>query len=102
VSTAVAAPSNVNVAAVVLNATTDTVTVTWTDNSTNETSFRIQRATNATFTTGLSTSAVGANVTTLVQSRPRGVTYYYRVAAFNTILGLSPWVNATPFPITTP
>ncbi len=96
-----AAPTNVNVTAV-NNGANALVTLTWTDNSNNETGFRIQRATNATFTAGLSTSNVGANVTTFQQTRPHLGTYYYRVAAVNSITGLSAWVNATPFPIITP
>jgi hypothetical protein len=61
-----------------------TVALAWTDNSNNETSFTIQRATNAGFTQNLTTFTVGANVvaysdTTVV----RGTSYWYRVFAVN-------------------
>jgi hypothetical protein len=95
-----AAPSNFTVTAVA-NGGTATVTLTWTDNSNNEAGFRIQRATNATFTAGLQTQTVGANTTTRVETRSRNRTYYYRIQAFNA-QGASAWVNATPFPILTP
>jgi hypothetical protein len=79
----------------------DRVTLNWTDNSNNETSFTIQRASNATFTAGLASTQVGANVTTWSQNAPRNQTYYFRTRA-NNASGSSAWVNATPFPITTP
>jgi uncharacterized protein (DUF736 family) len=60
------------------------VNLTWTDNSNNETGFRIERATNSGFTGTLSTFTVGAGIvaysnTTAVAS----TTYYYRVFATN-------------------
>ena len=96
------APSNVTVSAGRVG-TTDTVTLNWLDNASNETGFSIQRATNATFTQGLNTQSVTSNVVTLSQTgRPRGATYYYRVQALNSITGPSAWVNANPSPIITP
>jgi len=96
------APSNVQATAFQFNNNSDRVTVTWTDNSNNETGFRIQRATDTAFTVGLTTSTVNANVTTFTSGNlPRGATYYFRVQAYNAS-GVSAWVNATPFPITTP
>jgi hypothetical protein len=78
------------------------VILTWIDNSTNETGFTIQRATNALFTQGLTTATVGANVTTLTQT---GLTpntrYWYRIRANNGTIIFTGWVNATPYPITT-
>jgi predicted phage tail protein len=96
-----AAPSNA-IVTVVRNGTTDRVTLTWTDNANNETGFRIQRATNAAFTTGLTTYIIAANATSYQQIVSRGMTYYYRIQAFNTILGASVWVNFSPFPLVTP
>jgi len=94
----VAAPTNVTATVGPGN----TVTLTWTDNSTNETGFSIQRATNSTFTAGMVQNFVGANVTTFnTGSLPPG-TYYFRVLAYRSGVGASPWVNATPFPITEP
>jgi FtsP/CotA-like multicopper oxidase with cupredoxin domain len=90
-TTAPTAPSNLVAAASALSTDLPTVTLTWADNSNNETSFSIQRATNAAFTKGLATFTVGANVTTFtdttVATRTR---YYYRVLAFNAI-GSSAW-----------
>jgi FtsP/CotA-like multicopper oxidase with cupredoxin domain len=90
------APALLSVTAVrnapVLTSTTDTVTLTWTD-VVNETTYTVQRATNATFTTGLSTvNGIAANSTTTFQTRPRNVTYYYRVRATNAT-GPSAWSN---------
>ncbi|RJP85138.1 MAG: hypothetical protein C4518_17190 [Desulfobacteraceae bacterium] len=76
-------------------------TVRWTDNSNNETNFRIQMARNAAFTSAVVTRTVGANTTTFnsgVLGRNRD--YYFRVQSFNAS-GSSAWVNATPFPIRT-
>ena len=61
------APSVVANIATNLKKNRATVTVTWTDNATNETGFRIRRATNAAFTLNLTTATVGANVTTFSQ-----------------------------------
>lgn len=62
------------------------VDLSWADNSLNETSFIIQRATDAGFTLGLTIFTVpenstGYSDTTVVQ----GQTYYYRVVASNTV-----------------
>jgi len=95
-----AAPSNFTGTAVV-SGNNATVTLTWADNSNNETRFEIQRATNAAFTTGLNTNTVAANATTRVETRTRNRSYYYRIRAVNAA-GASVWVNVTPFPIVTP
>jgi hypothetical protein len=80
-------------------------TLTWLDNATNETGFTVERATNLSFTTGLTTLTAPANpvggLTTLTDSLRRNTTYYYRVRADNTVSGPSVWVNALPFPIRT-
>lgn len=69
------------------------VNLSWVDNSNDETSFVIQRASDAGFTTNLATFTRRANATTLVQTGlPRGVTYYYRILAQNAY-GQSAWVN---------
>jgi len=82
--------------------TSDMVTLTWTDNSSNETGFRIQRATNSTFTAGLVTNTVGVNIITFqIANLTRNRNYYFRIQAYNAV-GTSAWVNATPFPILTP
>lgn len=69
------------------------VTLTWVDGSTDETGFELQRATNASFTVGLATSALAANTVTVTQTGLyRGVTYYYRIRAVNGG-GASAWSN---------
>jgi hypothetical protein len=57
------------------------LTATWQDNATNETGFTIERAFNGIYT---AIATVGANVTAYIDSGlPQGVTYCYRVRAFN-------------------
>jgi fibronectin type III domain protein len=76
------------------------ITLNWTDNSNNETGFTIERATNATFTVGLNQSTVAANAVTVTQTGLyRGVTYFYRIRAFNAG-GSSGWSNV--FSVVTP
>jgi len=78
------------------------VVLTWLDNSTNETGFTIQRATNGAFTTGLTTTNVAANTTTFtVTGLSRNTSYYFRIRANNGTIIFTGWVNATPLPITT-
>ena len=63
-----------------------TATLMWTDNSSSETSFTIQRANDANFATGLVTFTVGANVETYVDTTIRNnQNYYYRVQANNVV-----------------
>lgn len=60
------------------------VKLTWTDNSNNETGFRIERATNASFTSAVNQFPVGENVTTYNDNTAlANTTYYYRVIAVN-------------------
>jgi FtsP/CotA-like multicopper oxidase with cupredoxin domain len=78
------------------------VILTWTDNSTNETGFTIQRATNSSFTQGLTTVTVAPNTTTLTQTGlSLNTQYWYRIRANNGTIIFTVWVNATPFPIRT-
>jgi FtsP/CotA-like multicopper oxidase with cupredoxin domain len=88
-----AAPSNLVATASALNATPPTVSLSWTDNSNTESNFRIERATDAGFTLGLTTFTVGANVTAFIDATVVPLTqYFYRVIAFNA-LGDSPPSN---------
>jgi hypothetical protein len=60
------------------------VNLSWTDNSNNETGFKVQRATNSGFTVGLATFTVGAGATTYTNTGlTANTTYYYRVLATN-------------------
>jgi hypothetical protein len=64
----------------------------WTDNSSNETGFKIQRSPNGS-SSWTQIATVGANVTTYTDAGlRRGQTYYYRVAAYNAS-GTSAWSN---------
>ena len=79
----VAAPTGLAGIAVAKNKNSATVTLTWTDNASNETGFLIQRADNAAFSLGLVNATIGPNLQTFTQTVPRGKTYYYRVNAFS-------------------
>lgn len=95
-----AAPSKLIATVSVLSANPPTVTLKWQDNSNNESSFIVQRATNANFKQGLNTITVGANVTTLTDTLVQtDTTYYYRVLASN-MIGNSAYSNVVS--ITTP
>jgi hypothetical protein len=84
-----AAPTNLATGTV----TEKSVVLTWTDNATNETGFKIQRSTNAAFTKGVTTTTVKKpNLTTRTMSIGRNKTYYCRVAAYNKS-GNSEWSN---------
>lgn len=82
-----------------------TATLTWTDNSNNETGFRVEQSVNGTtFTTA---ATVGSNVTTAtVGSLATGGTYVFRVVAFNGSGNASPsntvYVYIAPGPTPTP
>jgi subtilisin family serine protease len=76
-----AAPSNLTAAAI----SSSQINLSWTDNSSNETSFRIERCTGATCTAFSEIAAVGPNVTTYQNTTGlvAGTTYQYRVIAAN-------------------
>jgi len=60
------------------------INLAWTDNSTNETGFRIERKTGASSTYS-EVASVGANVTSYADTGlSASTTYYYRVSAYNT------------------
>jgi FtsP/CotA-like multicopper oxidase with cupredoxin domain len=77
------------------------VVLSWTDTSVNESGFVVQRATNASFTTGVASTNVAANATgATITGLSRNTNYYFRVWSTNA-LGPSAQVNAAPFPILT-
>src|SRR5262249_37962148 len=79
-SSAPAAPSNLSGAAV----SASQINLSWADNSANESGFVVERATNSTFTAGLTTANVGANVTSYsATGLAAGTTYWFRVRATN-------------------
>lgn len=60
------------------------INIAWKDNATNETGYRIQRATNSAFSTGLTTINLAANTKYYANTGlSAGTTYYYRVYALN-------------------
>jgi hypothetical protein len=62
--------------------------LTWTDNFAKEVGFTVQRVSDANFTTGLRTFAVGSNVLTYQDSTVADNTvYWYRVFATGGIVG---------------
>src|SRR5262249_27974593 len=74
-----AAPSNLTITAVLSNK----ISLSWSDNSNNETGFKIQRKTGATGTYATIVTT-GANVTAYNDSSVAdGALYYYRVSATN-------------------
>lgn len=80
------------------NTLKDSVTLTWGDNSSNESGFEVQRSTTADFAASTSYT-VGANVVRFNEYVLRTSDYYYRVRAVN-VVGPSAWSN-TIF-VTTP
>jgi FtsP/CotA-like multicopper oxidase with cupredoxin domain len=81
---------------------TRTVILSWLDNSSNETGFTVERATNSLFTIGLSSVTVPANTTTYTATGlSRGTQYWFRIRSNNGTVIFSGWVSAVPFPITT-
>ena len=85
-------PSNV-AATAARQGNNERVTVTWTDNSNNESGFEIQGATDSNFANVVFNGSVGANVKTITTGNLPRVTYYFRVRAVN-VVGQSAWVNA--------
>ena len=75
-----AAPSGLSANAI----SSSQINLSWTDNSNNETGFKVDQATSSDFSTGLTTVTVGANVNTYNETGlPSNTTYYYRVRATN-------------------
>ncbi|MEP7134635.1 MAG: multicopper oxidase domain-containing protein [Chloroflexota bacterium] len=101
-----AAPSNFTAANGANSNNNRSVVLTWRDNSTNETGFTIERATNSTFTNGYTATNFAGSATTGTRSLTvtglnRGTNYYFRIRANNGTILFSGWVNATPLPIRT-
>jgi FtsP/CotA-like multicopper oxidase with cupredoxin domain len=86
-----AAPSNLAAS----NITRTTLTLTWQDNSNNEAGFRIQYATNSSFSANLVEINAGLDETSLnITGLKRNTRYYFRVLAFNNFnegAGPFPW-----------
>jgi FtsP/CotA-like multicopper oxidase with cupredoxin domain len=91
----VSAPTNLTGTLTVKNRKTSTVNLSWSDTSTNETGFLVQR-TNSDGS-NLVNATVGPNVTTFTQTVTSGVAYLYRVHAFSDTTQ-SGWSNTLPLP----
>jgi hypothetical protein len=94
-----ARPTNLTATAV----SSSQIKLSWTDNSNNETKFKIERSGNGT--TFVQISAVGVNVTAYIDSVPQASTkYYYRVRAYDSggNSGYSNTVSATTAPSPAP
>ena len=74
-----AAPSGLTTSALA----DDQVQVNWTSNSSDETGFKVDRATNSSFTTGLVTTTVGKVTSFVSTGLSANTTYYYRVRSYN-------------------
>lgn len=99
-----AAPTSATATAAVSNKKSDVVTLTWVNPAgNNQTGFTIQMSTSSTFPAATTTIVnVAATATTWTSGNvPRATAYYLRIQATNAG-GASAWVNATPWPITTP
>jgi FtsP/CotA-like multicopper oxidase with cupredoxin domain len=95
-----AAPAKLTASAARGNGNNDNVTLTWTAVP-GASGYTIQRATNAGFSAGLSTTGAGQVITLTQTGLARAASYYYRIRATNAV-GNSAWVTATPLPIVTP
>jgi len=79
-SSSPAAPTKATAAAV----STSQINLAWTDSSTNESGFRIERCTGSTCTSFKQIATVGANITTYQNTGLKAnTTYRYRVLAWN-------------------
>src|SRR5262249_7231764 len=73
-------PSNL----IATTVSTTEIDLAWTDNSSNETGFVVDRAMDSNFTTGLTTVALGAGITSLsATGLTDSTTYWFRVRATN-------------------
>jgi hypothetical protein len=75
------APSNIAIGG---GSTPNSIILNWTDNSTTEASFTIERATTAGGPWTELSNTIPANTTTYTDNTPAGVAYFYRVKAVNT------------------
>jgi FtsP/CotA-like multicopper oxidase with cupredoxin domain len=87
-----AAPSGLTATPSALSVNLPTIALSWTDNANGAGPFTIQRATNNTFGSGLTTFGTGVGITTFTDTSVAATrtTYYYRVAETN-VIGASAW-----------
>jgi regulation of enolase protein 1 (concanavalin A-like superfamily) len=96
--TAPAAPTGLS-GAVVTNRRID---LSWADNSSNETAFFLERATNSSFTQNLATTTLSSDATSYQDtSVVPSTTYYYRIRAYNTG-GYSAYSDVVDYTTTAP
>src|SRR5262249_32068261 len=85
-------------------ASATSVTLSWTNNATNQTGYHLDRATDADFTQNLITETLPAGPTTYTDTATglaAGGTYYYRLPAYNAA-GDSGYSNVAPVTIPQP
>src|SRR3989344_7926364 len=90
------APTNLKVD----SATATRITISWTDNSNNETDFSIEMKMGASGA-WTQTGTVGTNVATFLKNVTTGPTYYFRVRAHN-VDGFSAYSNEANSPTVDP
>ena len=73
---------------------TERVIVSWTDNATNETGYRLEKSSD-NFVTNGGTATLGANSTQYITVNIARIPWSFRVRAFN-VLGSSAWVISSP------
>ncbi|HSQ56596.1 MAG TPA: glycoside hydrolase family 44 protein, partial [Gemmata sp.] len=94
------APSNLNATAI----STSQINLTWNDNSSNETAFVVEWATDSNFSAGFTSVTLGANTTSYsATGLTAGTTYWFRVRATNAggASADSNFATASTFPGTT-
>jgi|GEM_PF-2826409 len=88
-----AAPTGLTAVSSALSKNPPTVSLSWTNNSPNQATFAIQRATDSAFTRGVANFTVALNITSLTDTTVAPLTsYFYRVRAVNAA-GNSAWSN---------
>jgi len=65
--------------------------VSWGASATDDVNYELEEATNSSFTTGNRTAYTGTNLSTIIDGRTAGLTYYYRVKAIKDGMTDSAW-----------
>jgi FtsP/CotA-like multicopper oxidase with cupredoxin domain len=95
--TKLVAPTNLAGTIATKNKKSATVTLTWTDTTSIETGFLIQRSDNSGFSLNTVNATVNGNIITFQQTVTPGKSYFYRVLAFNDTMQ-SGWSNTVQLP----
>ena len=95
------APSGLSAAVSWSNKNNERVDLFWGSGATNQTGFEIQGAADYAFINVVYTATAAANATNLNTGNISKLSYYFRIRAVNAV-GVSPWVEAIPFPVPAP